>query len=79
MRRFKNTDVTSILVEAGPKLINSFLNEGYVDKLIIYESTSKLGPNGVDWFKEDNAVEKLGFKLESSYKIESDTKKIYIK
>ena len=77
--RFKNTDITSILVEAGPKLINSFLNEGYVDKLIIYESTMKLGPNGVDWFKEDNAVEKLGFKLESSYKIESDTKKIYIK
>ena len=24
-------------------------------------------------------VEKLGFKLESSYKIETDTKKIYIK
>ena len=77
--RFKNTDVTSILVEAGPKLINSFLNEGYVDKLIIYESTSKLGPNGVNWFKEDNAVENLGFKLESTYKIESDTKKIFIK
>ena len=76
---FGSTDITSILVEAGPKLINSFLNEDYVDKLIIYESTSKLGPNGVDWFKEDNAVEKLGFKLESSYKIESDTKKIYIK
>ncbi len=77
--RFKNTDVTSILVEAGPKLINSFLNEGYVDELIIYESTSKLGPNGVNWFKEDNAVENLGFKLESTYKIESDTKKIFIK
>ena len=76
---FKNTDVTSILVEAGPKLINSFLNEGYVDELIIYESTSKLGPNGVNWFKEDNAVENLGFKLESTYKIESDTKKIFIK
>ena len=77
--RIKNTDVTSILVEAGPKLINSFLNEGYVDELIIYESTSKLGPNGVNWFKEDNAVENLGFKLESTYKIESDTKKIFIK
>ena len=76
---FRSTDITSVLVEAGPKLINSFLNENYVDKLIIYESTSKLGPNGVDWFKEDNAVEKLGFKLESSYKIESDTKKIFIK
>jgi diaminohydroxyphosphoribosylaminopyrimidine deaminase/5-amino-6-(5-phosphoribosylamino)uracil reductase len=76
---FKNTDITSILVEAGPKLVNSFLNESLVDKLIIYKSSMKLGPNGVSWFKEDNAVEKLGFNLESSYKIESDTKKIYIK
>jgi diaminohydroxyphosphoribosylaminopyrimidine deaminase/5-amino-6-(5-phosphoribosylamino)uracil reductase len=76
---FMNTDITSILVEAGPKLINSFLDEDLVDELIIYESTSQLGPNGVNWFKEDNAVEKLGFKLESSYKIESDIKKIYIK
>ena len=79
VNKFKSTDITSILVEAGPKLINSFLNEGLVDKLIIYESTSQLGPNGVNWFKQDNTVEKLGFKLESSYKIESDTKKIYIK
>ena len=79
VNKFKSTDITSILVEAGPKLINSFLNEGLVDKLIIYESTSQLGPNGVNWFKEDNTVEKLGFKLESSYKIESDTKKIFIK
>lgn len=76
---FKNTDITSILVEAGPKLVNSFLNESLVDKLIIYESSMELGPNGVSWFKEDNAVEKLGFNIESSYKIESDTKKIYIK
>ena len=76
---FKNTDITSILVEAGPKLVNSFLNECLVDKLIIYKSSMELGPNGVSWFREDNAVEKLGFNLESSYKIESDTKKIYIK
>ena len=76
---FKNTDITSILVEAGPKLVNSFLNESLVDKLIIYESSMELGPNGVSWFKEDNAVEKLGFNIESSYKIGSDTKKIYIK
>ena len=50
-----------------------------MDEIIIYESQNNLGANGVDWFKEDNAVEKLGFKLESSYKIETDTKKIYIK
>ena len=75
--RYKNSEINSILVEAGPKLVNSFLSEGLVDELIIYESPDLLGSNGVNWFKEDNAVENFGFKLESSYKIESDLKKIY--
>ena len=79
IEKYSKTDITSILVEAGPKLVNSFLDSGLVDKVIIYESQNNLGPNGVNWFKEDNTVEKLGFKLESSYKIETDTKKIYIK
>ena len=75
----KHLDINSILVEAGPKLANSFLLSGLVDELIIYESPENFGPNGVSWFEEDNAVEKLGFNLESSYKIESDIKKIYKK
>ena len=75
----KHLDINSILVEAGPKLANSFLLSGLVDELIIYESPDNLGPNGVSWFEEDKAVENLGFKLESSYKIESDVKKIYKK
>jgi diaminohydroxyphosphoribosylaminopyrimidine deaminase/5-amino-6-(5-phosphoribosylamino)uracil reductase len=79
IEKYSKTDITSILVEAGPKLVNSFLDSGLVDKVIIYESQNNLGSNGVNWFKEDNTVEKLGFKLESSYKIETDTKKIYIK
>ena len=75
----KHLDINSILVEAGPKLANSFLLSGLVDELIIYESPENFGPNGVSWFEEDKAVEKLGFNLESSYKIESDIKKIYKK
>ena len=72
-------DINSILVEAGPKLANSFLISGLVDEVIIYESPNNFGQNGVSWFKEDKAVEKLGFKLESSNKIELDLKKIYKK
>jgi diaminohydroxyphosphoribosylaminopyrimidine deaminase/5-amino-6-(5-phosphoribosylamino)uracil reductase len=77
IKSLNKSDICSILVEAGPQLVNSFLLSGLVDELIIYESPNLLGPEGVNWFKEDNAVEKLGFKLESSYKIESDSKKIY--
>jgi diaminohydroxyphosphoribosylaminopyrimidine deaminase/5-amino-6-(5-phosphoribosylamino)uracil reductase len=77
IKSLNKSDICSILVEAGPQLVNSFLSSGLVDELIIYESPNLLGPEGVSWFKEDNAVEKLGFKLESSYKIESDSKKIY--
>ena len=72
-------DKCSILVEAGPKLVNAFLKSGYVNELIIYTSQKKLGRNGVGWFKGDNAVENYGFKLESSCKIGSDLKEIYKK
>ena len=72
-------DKCSILVEAGPKLANSFLKTGYVDELIIYKSQNELGENGVSWFIQDNAVENYGFKLESSCKIGSDLKEIYKK
>ena len=79
VKKYATTDINSILVEAGPKLVNSFLSSGLVDELIIYESPNKLGSDGVNWFDEDNAVEKFGFNLESTYKIESDIKKIYKK
>ena len=74
---FQTSDICSILVEAGPKLVNAFLLSNLVDELIIYQSCDELGPDGVAWFSEDNAVENFGFKLESSYKIMTDTKYIY--
>ena len=74
---YKDTDICSILVEAGPKLVNAFLNKGIVDELIVYTSTKKLGEKGVNWFYEDNAIENYGFKLESSYKIDTDLKNTY--
>ena len=39
----------------------------------------RLGDEGVSWFKEKNAIENYGFKLESSYKIESDIKEVFKK
>ena len=71
--------VCSVLVEAGPMLANSFLRHGIVDELIVYKSKKTLGEKGVDWFNKKNAIENYGFKLESSYKIDTDIKKIFIK
>ena len=79
MKFLKDTDICSILLEAGPRLINEFLKKGYVDEFIIFTSQKDLGKDGINWFKEDNAVEKYGFKLESSYKIDTDLKEIFIK
>ena len=76
---YKDSDICSILVEAGPKLVNAFLNKGIVDELIVYKSTKKLGEKGVNWFYEDYAIENYGFKLESSYKIDTDLKNTYKK
>ena len=76
---YKNSEICSILVEAGPKLVNAFLKEEIVDELIVYTSKKILGEKGVNWFDEDNAIENYGFKLESSYKIDTDLKNTYKK
>ena len=76
---YKNSDLCSILIEAGPDLVNAFLKTGKVDELVIYTSNKVLGDEGVDWFKEKNAIENYGFKLESSYKIGGDVKETFIK
>ena len=76
---YKNSDLCSILVEAGPDLVNAFLKTGKVDEIVIYTSNKVLGDEGGDWFKEKNAIEKYGFKLESSYKIGNDVKETFIK
>ena len=76
---YKENEICSILVEAGPKLVNSFLKEGIVDELIVYTSAKKLEKRGVNWLQKNNAIENYGFKLESSYKIDTDLKEIFKK
>ena len=76
---YQDSEICSILVEAGPSLVNAFLKEEIVDELIIYTSKKILGEKGVNWFDKDNAIENYGFKLESSYKIDNDLKEIFIK
>ena len=38
-----------------------------------------LGQNAINWFHEENAIEKYGFKLESSYNVDTDLKEIFKK
>ena len=77
--QIQKSQINSILVEAGPKLVNAFLISNLVDEVIIYKSPNKVGDDGVNWFDEETTVENFGFTLESSYKIESDIKQIYKK
>ena len=72
-------DISSVLIESGPKLANSFLKLGLIDEIISYTSITNLGQNAINWFHEENAIEKYGFKLESSYKIDTDLKEIFKK
>ena len=73
-----NTEINSILVEAGPNLVNAFLNNDLVDEIIIYKSNITLGDEGVSWF-ENKTIESLGFDLKSSFKINDDSKETYLK
>ena len=73
-----NTEINSILVEAGPNLVNAFLDNDLVDEIIIYKSNITLGDEGVSWF-ENKTIESLGFDLKSSLKINDDSKETYFK
>jgi diaminohydroxyphosphoribosylaminopyrimidine deaminase/5-amino-6-(5-phosphoribosylamino)uracil reductase len=73
-----NTEINSILVEAGPNLVNAFLDNHLVDEIIIYKSNITLGNEGVSWF-ENKTIESLGFDLKSSLKINDDRKETYFK
>ena len=73
-----NTEINSILVEAGPNLVNAFLDNHLVDEIIIYKSNITLGDEGVSWF-ENKTIESLDFDLKSSLKINGDSKETYLK
>ena len=73
-----NTEINSILVEAGPNLVNAFLDNHLVDEIIIYKSNITLGDEGVSWF-ENKTIESLDFDLKSSLKINDDIKETYLK
>ena len=73
-----STEINSILVEAGPNLVNAFLDNHLVDEIIIYKSNITLGDEGVSWF-ENKTIESLGFDLKSSLKINGDSKETYLK
>jgi diaminohydroxyphosphoribosylaminopyrimidine deaminase/5-amino-6-(5-phosphoribosylamino)uracil reductase len=72
-------DINSLLVEAGPKLVNSFLDEGLCDEMIVYQSPDKLGENGVSWFQNEAIIDKYGLSLKSSYTIDRDKKAVFEK
>ena len=73
-----DTEINSILVEAGPNLVKAFLDNHLVDEIIIYKSNIILGDEGVSWF-ENKTIESLGFDLKSSLKINHDSKETYLK
>ena len=74
---YTKSEINSILIEAGPKLTNSFLESGLVDSLIIYSSSSNINGETVKWKISKNTISNLGFKLESRSDIGSDIKEIY--
>ena len=72
-------EINSLLVEAGPKLVNSFLNEELCDQLIVYQSPDKLGDDGVLWFENEAMIDKYSLSLKSSYTIDRDKKTVFEK
>ena len=72
-------ELNSLLVEAGPRLVNSFLKERLCDEMIIYQSPDQLGEDGVSWSLNDAIIDKYGLSLKSSYTIDRDKKTVFEK
>jgi len=72
-------DICSALVEAGPSLVNAFLEDGLCEELVVYQSPNPIGTKGVSWFDDGNTIEKFGFKHTSSYTIDRDKKTTFVK
>ena len=72
-------DINAVLVEAGPKLVNAFLEEDLCDELVVYKSPDNLGDVGIPWFKDKVGIDKFNFNLKSSYTIDRDKKSIFSK
>ena len=72
-------DINAVLVEAGPKLVNAFLEENLCYELVVYKSPDKLGDKGVSWFKDEKGFDNFNFNLKSSYTIDRDKKSIFSK
>jgi diaminohydroxyphosphoribosylaminopyrimidine deaminase/5-amino-6-(5-phosphoribosylamino)uracil reductase len=79
IKDLSHKEINSVLVEAGPKLVNSFLHEGLCDQLIVYQSPDSLGEGGVPWFEDNRIIDKYGLSLKSSYTIDRDKKTIFEK
>ena len=72
-------DICSALVEAGPSLVNAFLEDGLCEELVVYQSPNPIGTKGISWFDDGNTIEKFGFKHTSSYTIDRDKKTTFVK
>ena len=79
IEKISGEDINSVLVEAGPKLVQGFLENGLCDQLIVYQSPDKLGENGVSWFEGGRAIDKYGLSLKSSFTIDRDKKSVFEK
>ena len=72
-------DINAVLVEAGPKLVNAFLEEDLCDELVVYKSPDNIGDVGIPWFEDNEGIDKFNFNLKSSYTIDRDKKSIFSK
>ena len=79
IQKINKQDISSILVEAGPALVNALIKENLCDELIVYEAQKVLGDEYTSWFEDKLFLDKNGFQLKSDYTIGSDIKRVYKK
>lgn len=76
---YRKHNIYSLLIEAGPRLLNQLLRAGLVDELIVFESQTRFN-NPTDRFRLDlshvSSMESMGLELHQSDKMMKYTRKI---
>ena len=79
IQKINEQDISSVMVEAGPDLVNALVEKNLCDELIVYEAQKVLGDEYTSWFEDKLFLDKNGFQLKSDYTIGSDIKRVYKK
>ena len=67
-------EINYLLIEAGPKLVESLIKEKLIDQLIFFIAPKLLGKKKLNFVKIQSALDKIDLEIKNMEKIGQDIK-----